>query len=363
MPRIYVEFAGLDRVGTQCKTVSSKVNSIQSDLQRTIRQLDWDVRFESNIDKTATQLARKLDQYSDALKKYQQFIEDARSNYVKLDEYGKPTTLETLVNGATEDQKRFEFNFGWKDVLKAFGNAGSVFGIINGAFNANSWIDWGKVGVSATKTIASIAKSYNKYSKIGRAVGTSNASSAFWKNFFGLNKVGKASQASSASSRFYNNLHNTTSPYKLSGIFDSFTGKKGAVSAAASWAGVALSGIASFLSNKEEQANSNGTMSNARVIAETITETAIDTIVATAGSAVVGAAIATVTGVVAAPAVVAIATGAAVAGINAGVKALTGKSATEWVSDAVLDTACAVGSAVKNGAKAVAKWFGKLSFA
>ena len=104
-------------------------------------------------------------------------------------------------------------------------------------------------------------------------------------------------------------------------------------------------------------------MSTGRVIAETVSETVIDTVVATAGSAIVGAAIATVTGAVAAPAVVAIATGVALDGINAGVEALTGESATEWVSDAVLNKACAVGSAVKDGAKAVAKWFEKLSFA
>lgn len=89
MPRIYVEFAGLDRIGTQCRSVSTKVNSVQSDLQRTIKQLDWDVRYESNIDKTASQIAQKLELYSTALKTYQRFIEDARSNYVKLDKYKK----------------------------------------------------------------------------------------------------------------------------------------------------------------------------------------------------------------------------------------------------------------------------------
>ena len=87
MPRIYVEFAGLDRIGTQCKSVSSKVDSVQSDLKRTIRQLDWDVRYESNIDNTATQIAQRLEQYATALKAYQRFIEDAHDKYVKLDEF------------------------------------------------------------------------------------------------------------------------------------------------------------------------------------------------------------------------------------------------------------------------------------
>lgn len=104
-------------------------------------------------------------------------------------------------------------------------------------------------------------------------------------------------------------------------------------------------------------------MSNARVAAETISETAIDTVVTYGGAAVVGAAITAATGVVAAPVVVAAATGVAVAGINAGVEALTGKSATEWVSDAILDTGINVGKAIGKASKATANWFKNLSFA
>ena len=52
MPRIYVEFSGLDQIGSRCKTVASRVDTIQSNFQRTVRQLDWDIRFESNINST-----------------------------------------------------------------------------------------------------------------------------------------------------------------------------------------------------------------------------------------------------------------------------------------------------------------------
>lgn len=369
MPRIYVNFSGLDQIGSRCKSVASKVDEIQSDLQRTIRQLDWDVRYESNINSTANQIARKLEQYASALKAYQQFIDDAKYEYVKLDEYKKIDLASKLVAMPIDYDKLRplgpggQLDFDWTDVIKSFGSAGSVFGIVNSVFGAKSWLDWGNVGVSATKTIASIAKDYNNYTKIGRAIGTTNSTGYFWRNFFGFNKVGYASTASSASARFYNNLHNTTSPYKLSSIFDSFTGKNGVVSSIASWAGIALSGVANWFDNVEEQKESNGTMSTGRVVAETVSETVIDTALVTAGSAVVGAAITTVTGAVAAPVVVAAATGLAIAGINAGVEALTGKSATEWVSDTILDTAVAVGNAVADGAKAVANWFGKLSFA
>lgn len=364
MPRIYVYFSGLDQISSRCKSIASEVDGIQSDLQRTIRQLDWDVRYESNINITANQISRKLEQYSSALETYQRFIEDVKNEYVKLDKYKQLTLTAYSANGIDEILgSGGQLDFDWKDVIKSFGSAGSVFGIVNSIFGAKSWIDWGNVGVSTIKTIASIAKDYNKYTKIGHAIGTANSTGYFWRNFFGFNKVGYASTASSASARFYNNLHNTTSPYKLSSIFDSFTGKKGVVSSVASWAGLALSGVANWFDNVEEQKESNGTMSTGRVVAETVSETVIDTALAVAGSAVVGAAIATVTGAVAAPIVVAAATGLAIAGINAGVKALTGESATEWISDAVLDAATAVGNAVADGAKAVANWFSKLSFA
>ena len=89
MPRIYVEFSGLDQIGSRCKTVASRVDTIQSNFQRTVRQLDWDIRFESNINSTATQIAKTLEQYSRTLETYQRFIEDALNEYVKLDEYKK----------------------------------------------------------------------------------------------------------------------------------------------------------------------------------------------------------------------------------------------------------------------------------
>lgn len=86
MPRIYVDFASLEQIGSRCKTVAAKVSGIQSDLQKTIRRLDWDVRFEANINSTANQITRKLEQYSSTLETYQRFVEDARNEYAKLDE-------------------------------------------------------------------------------------------------------------------------------------------------------------------------------------------------------------------------------------------------------------------------------------
>ena len=96
MPRIYVEFSGLEQIGSRCKTASSKVTTIQSDFQRTVRQLDWDIRFESNINSTATKIAKTLEQYSRTLETYQRFIEDALNEYVKLDEYKKTNLIDYI---------------------------------------------------------------------------------------------------------------------------------------------------------------------------------------------------------------------------------------------------------------------------
>lgn len=189
------------------------------------------------------------------------------------------------------------------------------------------------------------------------------------KNVLGLKPLGRASTAKNYFTRFANNLKNKTSPFNAQSknVIDNFKGANGVGKAVASWGAVAADGVLNWFSNKNEQACSNGTMSDGRVIAETITETAIDTALTYGTSIVVGAAVTAALGTVAAPGIVVVAaSGAIVAGFNAGVKAFTGKTTTEWVSDTILDTGEAIGNAVGNAAKNVSEpigsWFGKLSF-
>lgn len=124
MPRIYVEFSRLDQIGSQCKSVASKVDAIQEDFQRTVRQLDWDIRFESNINSTATQLSRKLTQYSNTLEAFQRFIADARNEYIKLDEYNK-LNLADYISPVPLNPNWFipvgpngKLDFDWTDIFK-----------------------------------------------------------------------------------------------------------------------------------------------------------------------------------------------------------------------------------------------------
>lgn len=368
MPRIYVEFNRFNQLGSKCQQASSKVDSIQSDFQRVIRQLDWDVRYQSNINNTASLLAKKMQGYSKALDGYQKYLEEACKEYRKLDQYD--TGQNKNGNSGSDNNSSnpsfwdaFLKRYGIKNVIKGFGNTGKVIGLVDSALSATTWNQWANIGLSGYQTISKIAKDFNNYKKIGQAIGTKNAVSYFLKKQVGLRNVGHASTASNLMSRFYNNLHNTTSSFNLNDAFAPLTGAKGVKTTIAAWAGVALTGIANAFSNVEEQKKSNGSMSTGRVVVETISETALGTVITYGGSAVVGAAITTATGVVAAPVVVAVATGAGLAAINAGVEAWAGESATEWASDFILDTAVNVGKGISNGAKAVGNWFSNLSFA
>ena len=168
MPRIYVDFAKLDQIGNRCKSVASKVDTIQSDLQHTIRQLDWDVRFESNINSTATQIARKLELYSKALENYQRFVEDAHSEYTKLDEYKKlnitaqldPRIFHILGPGGQLQIFTDEFwsNYGWKEILSGAGYIGTIYSLINDIKNGKTWRDFAKNGVNAYQFLSGAAK-------------------------------------------------------------------------------------------------------------------------------------------------------------------------------------------------------------
>ena len=186
-------------------------------------------------------------------------------------------------------------------------------------------MDFIHMGVDVRQFCSSAAQTYKNYKKIGNIVGEKQAKEWWFKNITGLRPLGRASTAKKWTTRFKNNLTNQTSPFhaQWEGIVGDAKGINSKAAMGAFWGGVCIDGVANWYSNKEEQARSNGTMSDERVAAETITETAIG---ATLGTA-------------AAPGVVVIAiSGAVVAGFNTGVKALTGETATEWASDMILDT-------------------------
>lgn len=264
MPRIYVEFSGLDRIGSQCKSAASKVDRIQSDFQHTIRHLDWDVRFASNISSTATQISKKLEQHSNALVAYQQFLESARNEYVKLDEYKSNNLLNVSTantssgNASNTFIKNFRENYGWKDILSGAGYIGTIYNLISDIKSGKSWRDFAKAGVDTYKFLSGAAKTYNNYKKIGNAVGAKTAMAWWAKSITGLKPLGRASTAKNPFARFANNLTNKTSPFnaQFKNVIDNFKGANGIGKAVSSWGAVAATGVLNWFSNKEEQANS-----------------------------------------------------------------------------------------------------------
>ena len=172
----------------------------------------------------------------------------------------------------------------------------------------------------------------------------------------------------------------------ISDMVGDYAGKGGVVKTAVSWIGLVVKAGTNFYGNLEEQAESGGTMSNGRVIAETITETAVDIGIDVAAKAIVGTAVSgAITAVVgtaatvgAGPILVGLAAGAVTAGVvtlvQKGVEAATGKSITEHISDGLLNKAeqkyaglvsgvQAVGDAAKGIGQAIGNWFAKPSFA
>ena len=262
----------------------------------------------------------------------------------------------------------FSGEYGISELLAGSNYVGKIYKLYQDLRSGASWKDLGKWGVDVYQFLSGAAKTFNNYKRIGNAVGTKTAMTWWAKNAVGLKPLGRVSSAKNPFTRFKNNLINKTSPFnaQIKNVVGNFTGANGIGTAVASWGAVAVDGVLNWFSNKEEQANSGGKMSDGRVLAETITETAVGTVLTYGSSIVVGAAVSALLPVAMPGVVVVAASGALVAGVNAGVKALTGKSATEWVSDAILDTGEAIGKAVGKAAKnvkdTVCGWFKKLSF-
>lgn len=264
-------------------------------------------------------------------------------------------------------------NYGPEAALAGSNYIKEIYSLIKSIKEGKSYEDWMKSGIKVAEFLSGAYGKLKNYLKIGNAVGTKKAVSWFVKYATGLKPLGRASSAKKIVTRFKKNLTNKTSPFhaQFQNVVDNFRGANGVKSAVASWMGVALTGVLNYKSNREEQAASNGTMSDGRVWAETITETIVDTTISYGAGIVVGAAVTTLSTVTLPGVAVVAAGGLIMAAANAGVKALTNKSTTEWVSDTILDAGTKISEGIGKGVKGIVKnvnnsvggWFGKLAYA
>lgn len=89
MARIYVQFAGLQTMADNMRSIAKEVDKIKFDFMVTINNLDWEIKYASDINNTANRIEKKIENHQISLKKYASFIEDSGARYIKLNEYDK----------------------------------------------------------------------------------------------------------------------------------------------------------------------------------------------------------------------------------------------------------------------------------
>lgn len=381
MSEFDVKICYMRNFANEAKEIAEQLGKLQKEIEIIHRNMGFEASACTNIENRISRIEGYVDIEKKVMNSYRMGIEDVLAQYKNSEQIicnmvtGNSASDKSIEDTGVVTERgnvflnEFSQNYGWKEILKGAGYFGTVYDLVQDINKGKTWTDFARTGVKAGQFVLSAARTFNKYKKIGRAVGTKKAMAWWGKKITGLKPLGRVSIAKNPLTRFKNNLTNKTSPFsaQIKNVVKDFKGANGVGRAVASWANVAVTGVTNWFANKEEQAASNGKMSDARVIAETITETVVDTALVYGAGIVAGAAVSALLPVAAPGIVVVAASGALVAGINAGIKALTGKPVTEWVSDGILDTGKAIGKGVSNMAKkaskAVGKWFKKLSFA
>lgn len=381
MSEFDVKICYMRNFANEAKEIAEQLGKLQKEIEIIHRNMGFEASACTNIESRLSRIEGYVDIEKKIMNSYRIGIEDVLAQYKNSEQIicnmvtGNSASDKSIENTGVVTERgnvflnEFSQNYGWKEILKGAGYFGTVYDLVQDINKGKTWTDFARTGVKVGQFVLSAARTFNKYKKIGRAVGTKTAMAWWGKKITGLKPLGRVSIAKNPLTRFKNNLTNKTSPFsaQIKNVVKDFKGVNGVGRAVASWANVAVTGVTNWFANKEEQAASNGKMSDARVIAETITETVVDTALVYGAGIVVGAAVSALLPVAAPGIVVVAASGALVAGINAGIKALTGKPVTEWVSDGILDIGKAIGKGVSNMAKkaskAVGKWFKKLSFA
>lgn len=371
-----VDTARMEAQITQLNEIAKQLDGIASRVSSVNRKLGWRSSVDANVRLRLLGYSQGVSGLSNKSAALSGALNTVMGQYIRAEEKAKTTLPSNETAGVPSDSDtdmsvwdKFKYelfeNYGWEELLAGAGYFSSIYDLINEIRSGKTWGDFAKAGANIYQFFTGAAKTFQNYLKIGNAVGTKTAMAWWVKNITGIKPLGRASTAKNFFTRFSNNLSNKTSPFyaQFKDVVDNFKGTNGVGKAIASWGAVAVNGVVNAFSNIDEQRASNGTMSTGRVIAETITETAIDTALTYGAGIVVGAAVTTVIGTAAAPGVVVVAlSGLTIAAVNAGVKAITDKSLTEWASDSILNTGEKIGTAIKNATGSVGKWFKQLAF-
>lgn len=375
MPRIYVDFEKLKQCENNLKNASSQVDKIKATFCGTIKKLDWDIKYEADISKTADRIAQQLEFYVQALKKYQQFLDDTQSQYSKLDNYdsNKFNLTDTLA-------KIFSDVGSLGDVTASVDNLKNVFSDAKGGDIAKFFADYFRTGVDAYKFIDKISEHVEDLKLVKADKGVKEALANWGKQIIGLDSTAWISTATNPFKRLAENLTNVDSPFSLKQWLNDYKPNGGIVidstmtesakkaaeeaihkakgTAVLSYLDVATSGVTNLIDNIKEYNESDGKMSGARVVGETVVETASDVIIRHGATLVTGALLASALSPIGLPVaavsvMAVVASNLVVTGANLVVEKFTEKSISENISDFVLNNLENAASAIGQGVKSV----------
>lgn len=432
MPTIKVNTSRLSGYESDMQNVLSKVNSIIGQFDSVSRNLDWDVRVESNINSRLAGISRELSAEARGISGLKNYLGTAVRQYNTVESTNKKNTLKDEVSGynsgtcvndksskanktggtstqfggtATwiigKDGKSIKntgylnyngFYLGpvvsaggtntastnststksgckpdWtKGLFKVVGKVGNVGSIAGSIYTLSSGIASGKDS-KVSKAIISVSK--DCISRFGTLAKDAYSGTSVKETLFGNWTMGDAvtslfKTAEQATSPTEGVIFKTTLAKEFKGYsFKNATNVGSKIKVATKWAGTGLSAVTNFISNKEEQKKNPG-MSNARVVLETVVETAVDVGVGALATAFVTALLGTVVPAVAVGAIAVGVVWAANTIVEADSACCWGeenkKNLTELVSDAIIDGSTyvgkKVGSAVKGRFNEVTKW-------
>lgn len=334
-----VDTACMEEQVRQMNEIARQLNSISSCVDDVNRQLRWNVNVSLAVRTRLNNDSGTISTLDNKASKMANVLADAVTLYTNAEKHAKK---EANIEVPGESKNFLHIDEDWFSI---------------------TWGDLLKYNVAAVELFYKALSTLEDYLKIGNAVGVKQTTVNWLKNVVDWKVDGHWSVAKDPVTNFIKNFTNKTSPIRnyLKNACDDLFFKNGIGNAVVSWAGIVVDGLVNWVDNKGEQLESGGMMSDGRVWAETIMETGVETVMTYAAGAVATAAIAagaTAAGAtVAIPAAVVTVIGVATVGaVNGITYLLTGETATEHISDEILDWGEGV-------IESIGKWFKGLSFA
>ena len=100
MPTIKVNTSRLSNYESDIQGILSRVNSITNQFNNVSRNLDWDIKAESNINSRLTGISRELSAESNGINGMKNYLGTARAKYVAVENKNSGKKLKNEVSGS-----------------------------------------------------------------------------------------------------------------------------------------------------------------------------------------------------------------------------------------------------------------------